>query len=238
MRRVWVLMVMALLVLVFVAVPGCGRKSYEERLDKTIEQLKYTRRLNKELMPPPGDKKFQDLGIYFRPPKEQALAKTVQLPVAEGQFDLDASFNDKTDSALHILARVKMPKKAAAKGAPPPPPPPQRGEFVGDVLSVLSGVFGSPDGLQTPKFSDEVKKGNRFRRLIFTANDKEVKVYTYKEATTEVALIFVYAPSLRNALSSKIDLCLETFATGAKANRLYTGGAPEEEADSGPPVPL
>jgi hypothetical protein len=234
MRRVWV--VMALLVIV--AVPGCGRKSYEERLDKTIEQLKYTRRLNKELMPPPSEKKFQDLGIYLRPPKDQALAKTVQLPVSEGQFDLDASFNDKVDSVLHVLARVKMPKKAAAKGAPPPPPPPQRGEFVGDVLGVLSGVFGSPEGLQTPKFSEEVKKGNRFRRLIFTANDKEVRVYTYKQENSEVALIFVFAPSLRGTLSSKIDLCLETFATGAKANRLYTGGAPEEEADSGPAVPL
>jgi hypothetical protein len=131
-----------------------------------------------------------------------------------------------------------MPKKAAAKGAPPPPPPPQRGEFVGDVLGVLASVFGSAEGLQTPKFSDEIKKGNRFRRLIFTANDKEVKLYTYKQDTTEVALIFIYAPSLRGTLSSKIDLCLETFATGAKANRLYTGGAPEEEADSGPPVPL
>jgi hypothetical protein len=235
MRRVWV--VMALMVIV--AMPGCGRKSYEERLAKTLEQLEYTRRLNKNLMAPPGEKKFQDLGVYLRPPKEQALAKTVQLPVAEGQFDLEASFNDsKADSVLHVLARVKMPKKPPAKGAPPPPPPPQRGEFVGDVLGVISSVFGSPEGLQTPKFSDEVKRGNRFRRLIFTANDKEVKLYTYKQDNTEVALIFIYAPSLRGAISSKIDLCLESFATGPKANRLYTGGAPEEEADSGPPVPL
>jgi len=230
-------MVMALLVTA--AVSGCGRQSYEARLTKTLEQLEYARRLNKNLMPPPNEKKFQDLGIYIRTPKDQALAKTAQLPVAEGQFDLEASFNDpKADSVLHVLARVKMPKKAAAKGAPPPPPPPQRGEFVGDVLGVLSSVFGSPEGLQTPKFSDEVKRGNRFRRLIFNANDKEVKVYTYKEANTEVALIFVYAPSLRGSLSSKIDLCLESFATGAKANRLYTGGAPEEEADGTPPVPL
>ena len=236
MRRVWVAMVVALLVTA--AVSGCGRKSYEERLSKTLEQLEYTRRLNKNLMPPPGEKKFQDLGIYLRTPKDQALAKAAQLPVGEGQFDLDASFNDpKADSVLHVLARVKMPKKAAAKGAPPPPPPPQRGEFVGDVLGVLASVFGSPDGLVTPKFSDEVKKGNRFRRLIFAANEKEVKVYTYKEANTEVALIFVYAPSLRGTLSSKIDLCLESFATGARATRLFSGGTPEED-ESAPPVPL
>src|SRR3954462_7566273 len=104
MRRVWVAMVVALLMTA--AVSGCGRKSYEERLTRTLEQLEYTRRLNKNLMPPPSEKKFQDLGIYLRPPKDQALAKTVQLPVTEGQFDLDASFNDKADSALHVLARV------------------------------------------------------------------------------------------------------------------------------------
>jgi hypothetical protein len=237
MRRVW--MVMAMAMLVVAAVPGCGRKSYEDRLNARIAELEYERRVSKNLMPAPGEKKFQDLGIYLRPPKEQALAKTVQLPVTEGQFDLEASFNDtKADSVLHVLARVKMPKKAPAKGAPPPPPPPQRGEFVGDVLGTLSTVFGSPEGLQTPKFSDEVKKRNRFKRLIFPANDKEVKLYTYKEGNAEVALIFIYAPSLRNALSSKIDLCLETFATGARATRLYSGGAPEEEAESGPTVPL
>ena len=207
-------------------------------MDKTLEQLEYTRRLNKNLMPP-AEKKFKDLAIYLRTPKDQALAKAGQLPVTEGQFDLDASFNDsKADANLHVLARVKMPKKAAAKGAPPPPPPPQRGEFVGDVLGVLASVFGSPDGLVTPKFSDEVKKGNRFKRLIFTANDKEVKLYIFKEGNHEVALIFVYDPKLKGPLSSKIDLCLESFATGPKATPalLRRGSDEEPEADSRSPL--
>ena len=235
MRRVWVMMTCALIV----AGVGCGRKSYEERLNKTLEKLDYDRRLKKNLMEPPTEKKFQDLAIYLRAPKEEVLAKTGQLPVAEGQFDLDASFNDKTDSTLHVLARVKQPKKAQAKGAPPAPAVPPRGEFVGEVLGVLSSVFGSPEALQTPKFSDESRRGGtRFKRLIFTANDKEVKLYTYKQDNHEVALIFVYDPKVKGLMSSKIEYCLDSFATGERAKRLYSGGAAEEEVDTGPPVPL
>jgi hypothetical protein len=234
MRRVWVVMVSTVLATVI----GCGKKSYEERLSKNLEDMAYKQRLKKNLMEPPAEKKFQDLAIFVRAPKEEALAKTGQLPVAEGQFDLDASFNDKSEAFLHVLARVKQQKKAQAKGAPPAAPPPQRGEFVSDVLGVLANQFGSPEGLQTPKFGEEVKRGNHFKRLIFTAADKEVKLYTYKQDNHEVALIFVYDPKLRGPLSSKIDLCLESFATGAKATRLFSGGAPEEEADGGPPVPL
>ncbi len=152
MRRVWVVITSALLV----AVVGCGRKSYEDRLDATLKKLEYDRRIKKNLMEPPKEeKKFTDLAIYVRPPKDEVLAKAGQLPVAEGSFDLDASFNDKTESSLHVLARVKMPKKAPAKGAPPPPALPPRGEFVGEVLGVLSNFYSSSEALQTPKFSDE-----------------------------------------------------------------------------------
>jgi hypothetical protein len=236
MRRVWVVITSALLV----AGIGCGRKSYEERLDKTVEKLKYDRRLKQNLMDPPNEKKFQDLSIYLRAPKEQALAKTGQLPVTEGLFDLDASFNDKTESSLHVLARVKMPKKAPAKGAPPPPALPPRGEFVGEVLGVLSTLYNSPEALQTPKFSDEVtpKAKNRFKRLIFAANDKEVKLYTYKEGIHEVALIFVYDSKIKGVISSKIELCLDSFAVGEKAKRLYSGGAADEEPESSPTGPI
>ena len=235
MRRVWLVMVSAALVIAV----GCGRENYQKRMDKTLEDLKYARRLKKELMDPPTEKKFQDLAIYVRAPKDQALAKTGQLPVGEGQFDLDASFNDKIDSTLHLIARVKMPKKPPTKGAPPPPPPAARGEFVGDVLGVLVNVFGAAEGLQAPKFSEEsTKKGNRFKRLIFTANEKEVRVYTYKQENHEVALIFVYDPKLKGPLSSKIDLCLDSFQTGAKAARAYAGANPEEEPESGPAGPM
>ena len=236
MRRAWVILLLASTVVA----SGClGRKSYEERLEKTLAKLEYERRLKKNLMDPPAEKKFQELAIYVRAPKEEALAKTGQLPVGEGQFDLDASFNDKTDSTMHMLARVKLPKKAPAKGAPPVAAPPARGEFVGEVLGVLSNVFGSPEALQAAKPVEENKKGNRFKRVMFASPDgKEVKVYTIKEGIHEVALIFVYDPKLKGLMAGKIDLCLESFAIGPKATRLYSNGGADEEADTSAPAPL
>lgn len=235
-RVVWVVIASALMV----AGVGCGRKSYGEREAKTLGKMDYDRRLKKNLMEPPKeDKKFTELTIYVRAPKDEALAKTGQLPVAEGQFDLDASFTDpKDNSTLHILARVKMPKKPATKGAQPVAAPPARAEFVGEVLRVLSDVFGSPEALQTPKFTEESRKsGNRFKRLIFIGNDKEVRLYTYKQGNHEVALIFVYDQKQRGPMSSKIEYCLDSFATGETASKLYSGGSAEDE-ETAAPVPL
>jgi hypothetical protein len=218
MRRVWVMIAMASLV----AGAGCGRKSYEERLGKTLEKLAYDKRIRQNLMEPPKDeKKFTELAIYIRPPKEEALAKTGQLPVSEGQFDLDASFIE-------------------TKGAQPVVAPPPRAEFVGEVLGVLSNVFGNSDAILTPKFVDEVrnKTGNRFKRLIFSANDKEVKLYTFKQGAHEVALVFVYDPKVKGVMSSKIEYCLDTFAVGELATRLYNGGTAEEAAETGPAGPM
>jgi hypothetical protein len=239
MRRVWVVIAMA--AVVALGGVGCGRKSYEERLAKTLEKLEYDRRLKKNVMDPPKDeKRFLDLAIYVRAPKEEAITKAGQLPVSEGIFDLDASFNDAKDgSTMHILARVKQQKTQATKGAPAVAAPPPRAEFVGEVLRILNEVFNSPESLQTPKFTEEVRprSGNRFKRLIFTANDKEVKLFTYKEKNHEVALIFVYDTKLKGLMANKIEFSLDSFAIGDKATRLYRGGSPEEE-EPGAPVPL
>jgi hypothetical protein len=239
MRRVWVVIASAVLV----AGVGCGKKSYEERLVKTLEKMDYDRRLKKNLMAAPKEeKKFTELSIYVRAPKEEALTKAGQLPVTEGQFDLDASFVDskEANATLHVLARVKMPKKPPAKGAAPVAAPPARAEFVPEVLRVLSDVFGSPEALQTPKFADETrpKSGNKFKRLIFPGNDKEVKLYTYKQGNHEVALIFVYDPKIKNQIAAKIEYSLDSFATGEKATLLYSGGTVEEVGDTGPAGPM
>ena len=234
MRRAWLVIASAALV----TAVGCGKVSYEKRLETTLLKLEYERKVKKNLMPAADEKKFKELAIWVQAPKDQALAKTGQLPVGEGQFDLDASFNDKPEiaAALHVLARVKQPKKAPTKGAAPPPPPPQRGEFSRDVIGVLTGLFGSVEKLENPKWAEESKKGNRFKRLIFTANEKDVELYTYKEGSYDVALVFVYDPKLKNSLRQKIDLSLENFATGIKATRSFNGGE-DEESDGGAGTP-
>lgn len=237
MRR-WCLLV-STSALVFVV--GCfGQKSYTERLDHTLARLERERRIAKNLMPAPEEKKYKDLSIYVRPPKDEAQAKTGQLPAGEGQFEVDSSFLDKSGAALHLLGRVKLPKKAPTKGAAPTAAPPPRGEFTRDVLNILTTVYGPVEAFTTPKFVDEKKGPNQFKRLIVAANDKEVKLYTYKKDNHEVALVFAYDPKLRGPLSGKIDLCLETFATGARATQYYSnGGEPEEEdAASSAPVPM
>jgi hypothetical protein len=239
MRRVWVMIAVASLV----SGIGCGRQNYQKRLDDTLAKLEYDRRVRKNLMDPPKEeKKFTELSIYVRAPKDEALAKAGQLPVSEGQFDLDASFIDSKDSSstMHILAWVKMPKKPATKGAAPVAAPPPRGNFVNEVLGVLANIFNAPEALQSPKFSDEkrAKSGNSFKRLIFTANDKEVKLYTYKQGNHEVALIFVYDPKVKAAMSQKIEYCLDTFATGDKATKLYSGGTVDDDSDAVAPGPM
>ena len=244
MRRSGVLLACALLI----TVVGCaGRASYEKRMESTISYLKYRKRLDANLMPPPTDKKFTDLAIYVRPPKEEAEAKAFQLRAPEGAYDLEASFNDKAESALHILARVKLPKKPAAKGAPAPPATPAaaRGDFAGDVVLVLGEVFGPSDTLQVSKFKEETKTSiegapkNQFKRLIFTSGNKEVAVYLYKKEIHDVALIFVYDVKARQAISSKIDLCLGSFAVGPRATNAYNGGSNvEENADEAAPIAL
>ena len=61
-----------------------------------------------------------------------------------------------------------------------------------------------------------------------------MKLYIYKQGNHEVALIFAYDPKQKGPISSKIEYCLDTFATGDKANRLYSGGADEESEGTAP----
>ena len=227
MRR-WCLLV-STTALVFVT--GCfGQKSYSDRLTHNLDRLQRMRRVEKYLMPAPDDKKYKDLAIYIRAPRDEAQAKASLLP--EGPFDLESSFlDDKTGAILHLLARVKLPKKPQTKGAAPAPVPAPRGDFTRDVLNVLSGVYGSVEGLTTPKFVDERKGSNSLKRLVVTANEKEIKLYTYKKDNHEVALVFVYDPNLKGPLSGKIDLCLETFAAGARATQIYNNNGQEADED-------
>ena len=235
MRRVFVTLISAS----FVIFSGCGKPSYDRRIALTVENLARERELNTKLTPPPAtaDGKFQDLGIYVRPPKGDAYVKTFFLgEPTPGLFDLTESFTDKaTGQALHTIARVKQAKKPPAKGQPVAEEPVvARGEFTADVLGFLQQVYGSADEIQPAKLKSESKKSNTFKKLSFVttgANNATttVQVFIYKKEPYDVALIFsIPTANLAKQLST-IDLCLESFAVNPKAKTLYAGGATEEE---------
>ena len=121
MRRVMAMVATTILVLS----GGCGSKSYEYRLDRTLESMRYRKRLDDNLMPPPakGIAPFEELSIFLRPPKNLAQSKEFQMTVLEpGQFDLESSFFEEKMQNLHVLARVKKPKRPASKKPAAPTP--------------------------------------------------------------------------------------------------------------------
>jgi len=239
MRRVMALVATTVLVLS----GGCGSKSYEFRLDRTLENMRYRKRLDDNLMPPPakGIAPFEELGIFLRPPKGLVQAKEFQMTVLEpGQFDLASSFFEEKKQNLHVLARVKKPKASASKKAPAPTPADTavRGEFNQDVVAIVGNVYGVADDLEVGKFKEVTKKANKFRYHTFATGDKNVQVYLYKFDPYEVALIFDYPSSEQANLSSRINLALESFAVGPRAKSRYAGaveGEEEEGATQGGP---
>ncbi len=115
MRRVAAIVLSAGLVLVV----GCGTQSYEYRLEKTLEEMRYQRRLNENLSEPATKGKLEELQIFVRPPKNMTgPAQTFQLAAVEpGRFDVESSFIEPEKQSLHVLARVNRPKTPAKKGA-------------------------------------------------------------------------------------------------------------------------
>jgi len=212
---------------------GCGSKSYEFRLDRTLENMRYRKRLDDNLMPPPakGIAPFEELGIFLRPPKDLTQSKEFQMTVLEpGQFDLQSSFFEEKKQNLHVLARVKQPKSASKKApAPTPADTAVRGDFNQDVIGIVGNVYGVADDLEVGKFKEVTKKANKFRYHTFATGDKNVQVYLYKFDPYEVALIFDYPSSEQANLSSRINLALESFAVGPRAKSRYAGA--DEHAD-------
>ena len=237
MRRVMAMVATTILVLS----GGCGSKSYEYRLNSTLESMRYKKRLDDNLMPPPakGIAPFEELGIFLRPPKNLAQSKEFQMTVLEpGQFDLESSFFEEKKQNLHVLARVKKAKGAGAKKpAPTPADTATRGEFNRDVVGIVGNVYGVADDLEVGKFKEVTKKSNKFRYHTFATGDKNVQIYLYKFDPYEVALIFDYPSSEQANLASRINLALESFAVGPRAKSRYAGAVEGEEegATEGPP---
>ena len=227
MRRVLATWAMTTLLLA----TGCGGRTYEFRLEKTLEARKYQKRLDTNLTPPITKTKLESLNVYVRPPKDLAASKEFLLTTLEpGKFDDAESLTDaKTQAQLHILSRVKVPKTPSKKGAPEPPPT-TRGDFTQDVIALLNGVYNVE--IDSTKAKEESKKNNKFKHITFEGNGKDVQVYFFgygmKDPPYLVALILEY-PKTEKTVLNKFELSLESFATGEKARKAFTGVVTEEE---------
>ena len=120
--------------------------------------------------------------------------------------------------------------------------PANRREFTTDILALVNAAYAPPAELTPDKFKETTKKFNSFKQYTFTVGEKYVHVYLYapkKDAAKtdpyEVAMIFEYPSSEHNNLSGKIELCLESFAVGNKAQSAFSGGVGEPAA--GPAAP-
>jgi hypothetical protein len=213
---------------------GCGTQNYEYRLERTIERMKYQRRLDANLTDAPTKGKLEQLQIYLRPPKNMTgPTQTFQWTVIEpGKFDVESSFVEPEKQSLHVLARVKLPKVAAKKGAPKAEPPP-RGKFTDEVVDLVKSVYGVD--LAFSDFKDEQHGDNTFKHKLLDLSAKNVQIYLYGTEKTpyEVALIFEYPKTEHNTVNPKIGLCLESFAAGERAKRAFAGTESEEEGGGG-----
>jgi hypothetical protein len=227
---------------------GCGTQNYEYRLEHTLDQMAYQKKLDDNLNDAPTKGKLEELLIYIRPPKNMTgPTQTFQMTVVEpGRFDVESSFIEQDKQSLHLLARVKRPKTPSKK-APTPAETTPRGEFNTEVVDLVKNVYGAE--VEALQFKDEkMQKGNNtFKTKMLDLNAKNVQIYLYggKTIPYEVALIFEYPKAEHSALNPKIKLCLESFAVGEKAKRAFAGGETEAEgvegtgpADDSAPPPI
>lgn len=217
---------------------GCGT-SYEKRLEETLDRMRYEAKLDKNLMPPPkkDEGKFVESAIFIRPPKNFKHSKEFTLTVLEpGKFDLDSSFLDEkvANESLHVLGRINRPKAPDKKKAAAPDAA-VRGDFASDVVAVVNSAYSAD--LDVAKFKEETKKsGNKFKRApAFESNGKNVQVFIYGTKTDQhqVALIFEYPKEEHATMNPRIELCLDSFSVGKKAQRAYAGDQEEESGEEG-----
>lgn len=240
MNRAFAILASACLILAI----GCTN-TYDYRLDKTLEEMRYNKRLDENLLPPATKGKLEELQVFIRPPKNlkgptQTFAWTVIEP---GRFDLENSFIDQDkQESLHILVRVKKPKAPPSKkkGAAPKEEV-TRGDFATDVVELVKSVYGVE--LERSKLKPDAKShNNRTNNFIATTLDlppNEVQIYLYgdKNGPYEVALIFAYPKDSKKTIDTKIRLALETFAVGQAARYSFSNSGEEggEEGGGAPP---
>jgi len=224
--------------LCLILIIGCS--AYDSRLQQTLEELRYRKRLNDNLVEAATKGKLQELAIFVRPPKAlTGPTKTFGMTVVEpGKFDLENSFIDQDkQESMHLLARVARPKAPTTKKGAVQQESTPRGKFVDDVLELVKTVYGvdvEPANLK-PESHSHGNRSNTYKGTLVNLTAKRVQVYFYgdEKSPYQVALIFEYPETSHNSINPKIGLCLESFGVGEAARRSFAGGGDEMGGEEG-----
>jgi hypothetical protein len=229
--------------MVLVVVAGCS--DYDVRLQETLEEMQWKKKLDDNLAPPSEKGQLKDELIYVRQPKTlTGPTQTFGLTVEPGKFDVENSFIDQAKgTSLHVLARHKKPKPAATnkKTTAAPAEATPRGDFAADVLEVVKSAYGVevPPGQLKSETKKRKGRSNAYRITRQDLGAKEVQVYIYgnKNDAYEVALIFEGPKEELRNLFSRIDYCLQSFAVGDFARRAFAGVSEYDAGDEGGGAP-
>jgi len=232
-----------------VSLAGCS-KNYAERLELTLERLKYLQRLDQFLTRDPVGDPLQPANIYLRPPQNMTKATQTTLSADPAQFDVIATFLDVSGEPakeaaapppvirLHVLARRKQAATPAKKGEPAPPPV-ERLPFEPAVLEVLARDLGGLDPATADQLiKSDKKRLNDYKRLIFdAASGDTIRVYFYVQDDYEVALIWdIPKPLEKPPATTAIELALESLSVGPRAAAAFQGIDVEEGFIPGTPA--
>jgi hypothetical protein len=229
-RLVWLMLGM-----VSLGVAGClGDASYDERMQRTLDNMRYQQKLDANLMSAPQEK-FKALSVFVRPPKGLKQISSLLRP-APGTFEIVETFQGPPN--LHVLVRKNPPPKPAPPkpGQPAPPPPAARGPFVSDVNTLLGQTFGAEPGKQ----ESVTEHGKAYKRAKFTsAAGETVTVYYYEQGSSkngyDAALVWVIPPKAAKTapVVTGIPLTMGSFATGRGAANAFAGRAEDDMGGGG-----
>jgi hypothetical protein len=228
----------------WVVVAGClGEPVYNRRLEETLEQMKYEKKINESLNKEEQGS-FREKELYLRAPQPLTKGEPM-ITVAPGSYDLVESFAGAPQTSsgqasplpirMHVLMRWKKPPQTPGKKAAPAPPPTNRGpNFEADVRALLANVYGNPN--VTSQKSESVNaRGKQYKRVIFKSGaDTTVRAYFYESGNHLVALVLDIPPALADAKAANqaAEYMLETMAVGNAARNAFAG-RPAGDASSG-----
>jgi hypothetical protein len=228
---------------------GCAQ-SYDIRIEKTIENMRYRRDLDKNTEAPPAKSNLETAKIYLRSPKGlKGPAQAFPFVIEPGKFDITDSFIDpQKQTSLHLLARTNAPKPPTKKAPGPPgeggdqaPPPAARGDFTSDVLDFIKTAYSTDiEASQVKAVSADShgRKGVPYKGATLDLGNKVLKIYFHgdKGGPAQVALIFEGTKDSLRSLSSQIDYSLNSLVVGPKATNFYNG-QDELAGEEGPAAP-